>query len=75
MITVTIPREVTRGEELVVIPRKLYDQFVRVLEEKQSFGLRINRGLKEALDDVKKGKTIGPFTTLEEGLRVLKKSP
>ncbi len=74
MVTVTIPRQVTKGEELVVIPKKLYEQFVRVLKIKSSTGIsaKLNCGLKEALADVKNGRVIGPFSSLSEGLRILK---
>lgn len=74
MVTVTIPRQVTKGEELVVIPRKLYEQFVRVFKSKSSYGVsaRLNAGLKEALEDVEASRVIGPFSSLSEGLRVLK---
>ena len=73
MTSVTIPREVTGGEELVVIPRKLYEQFIRMLKVKDTT-LHLNKGLREALSDIKKGKIIGPFMSMEEGLRVLKKT-
>lgn len=74
MVTVTIPRDITKGEELVVIPRKLYEQFVRVLKNQSITGVNtnLNTGLKEALEDVDEGRTFGPYSTLSEGLRVLK---
>lgn len=74
MVTVTIPKQITKGEELVVIPKKLYKQFIRVLKRKSltDASVKLNTGLKEALEDVKAGRTIGPFSSLSEGLRVLK---
>lgn len=74
MVSVTIPKQVTKGEELVVIPKKLYEEFVRVLKRKSLTGVsaELNTGLKEALKDVDTGKIIGPFSSLSEGLRVLK---
>lgn len=72
MTTVTIPREVTRGEELVVISRKLYEQFLRVMARKGT--RKLDAGLEEALSDVKEGRIIGPFSTLKQGLRMLKKA-
>lgn len=74
MVTVTIPRQVTKGEELVVIPKKLYEQFIRVLKSKSLTGVNanLNSGLKEALKDVDEGRIIGPFSSLREGLNILK---
>jgi hypothetical protein len=73
MVTVTIPREVTKGEELVILPRKLYEQFLRVNAIRKT-AKKLDTRLKEALSDVKAGRTVGPFSTLKEGLRVLKKT-
>lgn len=74
MVTVTIPKQITKGEELVVIPKKLYEQFIRVLKQKSSVSSvgKLDTGLKEALEDVEAGRVIGPFSSLSEGLRVLK---
>lgn len=74
MVTVTIPKQITKGEELVVIPKKLYEQFVRAFKIKSSTGVsaKLNSGLKDALADVEDGRVIGPFSSLSEGLRVLK---
>lgn len=74
MVAVTIPKQITKGEELVVIPKKLYEQFVRVLKRNSLTGVnaKLNTGLKEALEDVDAGRTIGPFSSLSEGLRILK---
>ncbi len=32
MVSVTIPKNITKGEELVVIPKKLYEHFLSVLK-------------------------------------------
>lgn len=32
MTTVTIPRKITRGEELIVIPRREYEKFLALAE-------------------------------------------
>lgn len=76
MVTVTIPREVTKGEELVVISKKLYEQFILVLKRQSLAGVsaKLNTGIKEALKDVEAGRVTGPFSSLNEGLRVLKQT-
>lgn len=56
MSVITIPKELTRGEELVVTK-------ISPLEKR----------LQQALREVQSGKIIGPFSTLADGLRVLKR--
>lgn len=72
----TIPKEITRGEELVVIPRRLYERFLRAVKAKEKFHLNssLDQELKEALEDVKMGRIIGPFSSLSKGLKALKVS-
>lgn len=74
MTMMTIPKELTKGEELVIIPRKLYEQFLRILKAPASSYSRVklDKGLREALEDVKRGRLIGPFSSLKEGLSTLK---
>ncbi|MEK9143951.1 MAG: hypothetical protein AAB481_05000 [Patescibacteria group bacterium] len=55
MSVITIPKELTKGEELVKTK-------ISPLEKR----------LQQALREVQSGKTVGPFSTLAEGLRVLK---
>ncbi|MDO8470476.1 MAG: hypothetical protein Q7S63_00685 [bacterium] len=69
MTTITIPKEVTGGRELVLVPRKDYERVLRVLGQIRPQA-KIDRFLKQALREVKQGKTVGPFRSVE----VLKKS-
>ena len=66
MATVTIPKKITKGEELVVIPRKVY--------EKLLFKIELDRDLEKALEDVKRGRLIGPFSTAKEAIDALKRA-
>lgn len=66
MVTITIPKKVTKGEELVVIPRKVY--------EKLLFKIELNRDLEKALEDVRKGRLIGPFSTAKGAIDALKRA-
>lgn len=74
MTAITIPKELTKGDELIVIPRKLYERFLSLLDRQSllSSHAKLDEGLLEALEDVKKGRMIGPFSTLDEGLAALK---
>lgn len=68
MITITIPRKITKGEELVIIPRKEYKEFSRWRKEikpfKKTFTPTKNqkKDLKKARQDYKKGN----YFTLNE---------
>ena len=75
MNAIAIPRTITKGEELVIIPRKVYDRLVRIVEKKQTIRQKqqpLNKGLREALLDVKAGRVIGPFSSVDEGMQFLK---
>ena len=59
MVTITIPRKVTKGEELVVISRKEYERFLRFQkheEEKKITEADILRWSREARKLKKTGK-------------------
>jgi len=51
---ITIPSRITKGEELVVIPRSLYEKFSRREAEEKIIDEIISLGEKE----LKEGKTI-----------------
>ncbi len=73
MSVLTIPRTLTGGEELVVMPRRIYEdvlRFWKAIPKKKISPLE--KRLQQALREVQSGKTIGPFSTLADGLRVLK---
>lgn len=73
MSVITIPKEFTKGEELVVIPRRIYDDVLRFWKAIPKTKISpLEKRLQQALREVQSGKTIGPFSTLAEGLRVLK---
>jgi hypothetical protein len=72
MATITIPKELTQKGELVVIPRKEYEEFSNWREAIKSFKLFIpttaqKRDLKKARQDYKKGK----YLTINELKRKL----
>ncbi|MFA5831199.1 MAG: hypothetical protein WC878_05210 [Candidatus Paceibacterota bacterium] len=69
MTTITIPQNFTSNDDLVAIPRKQYESLLHA-KEKNS----LDKELIEALDDVKMGRVIGPFSSLSAGLKALKMS-
>ena len=66
MTTITIPKRFMLNNDFVIIPRKQYETLLR---EKDGY---IDKDLREALDDAKNGKVVGPFSSLASGLKALK---
>ena len=72
MTTITIPKKVTRGEELIIIPRREYEEIFSWWDVIKSFKTFIptsaqKRDLKKARGDYKKGK----YFTIDEFKRKL----
>lgn len=79
MNAITIPRNITKGEELVVIPRKIYEALLRptktekkdivvkhtmkVPKRHEKFYDALDKELTTALND---GAFVGPFDSVEE---------
>ncbi len=66
---ITIPKELIKKGELVIIPRKEYEAILRVLRKKAR--TQLNKDLKEALKEVKRGKLIGPFENVKDLIKSL----
>jgi len=69
MTTITIPKKLTKGEELVIIPRKQYEEFLKILNRYNKLDQDLNKSIKQ----VKKGKIVGPFNSIEELKKSLEK--
>ncbi|MBI2068703.1 MAG: hypothetical protein HYT67_01175 [Candidatus Yanofskybacteria bacterium] len=64
MKTISIPKTMAK-EELLLLTRKEYDQLldtIRKIEKKAE----LDPDLQEAIKEIKKGKLIGPFTSIKE---------
>ncbi len=63
MPTITIPKKITRGAELVVIPKKDYEKllFGRIIKEYQPTASE-----KRALARARKNRAAGKFLTIDE---------
>ena len=70
--TITIPKNLTKEKKLVLISFKEYEELLRVSKKKGY--TQLDKDLDEALEDVKKGRLIGPFSSIKEGLRILKQT-
>ncbi|MDP2768196.1 MAG: hypothetical protein Q8O41_12245 [Candidatus Methanoperedens sp.] len=70
MVTITIPQELIKNDDLIIIPRKEYEKLFRVFKKKTY--TQLDRDLDEAISEYKAGKFFGPFTTAEQGIKFLK---
>lgn len=68
MNTVTIPKSVTRGEELVIIPRKEYEMFVHAETPKKS---PTDLAIDEGLQDIREGRISPPFHSAKAATQYL----
>jgi len=65
MVTITIPKKITNRKGLIVVPKRDWERLQKIAKMKIS-QLELEKGLKEALKDVKAGRLLGPFETIKE---------
>ncbi|MEK7609468.1 MAG: hypothetical protein AAB476_03250 [Patescibacteria group bacterium] len=65
----TIKKSITKGEELVIIPRREYEELKFHKKENNN----LDKELSEALKEIKQGKLIGPFGSVKELKKSLEK--
>ena len=61
MNTITIPKELIK-DDLIIISRKEYERILRLLRKKYT---NFDRDLDKAIEEVRRGKTIGPFGSVK----------
>jgi hypothetical protein len=65
MNTITIPRKITKGQELIVIPRKEYEEFLRrPLKENEELILTTSQ--KRQLQKARRNLAKGKYLTIHE---------
>lgn len=69
MAVATIKTTITKGEELVIMPRREYEELVVAQKDKND----LNKELLAALKEVKQGKIVGPFSSIKELRKSLEK--
>lgn len=70
MSTITIPRELTKKGELVIIPRKEYEEFLRH-RLKEAGELALTASQKKRLQKARKNLAAGKYLTVYELKRKL----
>lgn len=61
MNTLTIPKNLIQNDDLVVLPRKMYESLLR---SAKLYSSKIDKDLAESILEYKTGKTAGPFKTV-----------
>lgn len=87
MTTITIPRRITRGRDLVILPREDYERLLglpkkrkatikpkEIIPEDQKWfwTKEWQKKEREADKDIKKGRVYGPFTNVKDLIKSLK---
>ncbi|PIP23706.1 MAG: hypothetical protein COX90_04265 [Candidatus Nealsonbacteria bacterium CG_4_10_14_0_2_um_filter_38_17] len=72
MVTITIPKKITKGKELVIVPKEDWEKILKLAKKKIS-KLELEKDLEKALEDVKKGRLIGPFDKVGDLIKSLEK--
>ncbi len=62
MNTITIPKKLIKEKGLILIPRKEYEILLRAVKKYA----QLDKNLDEAIKEVRQGKTIGPFRSVNE---------
>lgn len=74
MTTISVPKQFTKGEELVIISRNDYERLLGISKRRK---VKINQSLDEHLDeamkDVLAGRVIGPFDNANDLIKALEK--
>lgn len=73
MATVTISKKVTKGAELVVIPKETYERFLRLERFEKKAKESVASSIEEGLEDMRKGRMTPAFSSIKEFKRFLKK--
>lgn len=73
MTVTTIPKELTKKGELVVIPRREYEEYLRFrITEIRRSKAKIDAGLRKSLEELRQGKAVGPFGSAKDLMKSLK---
>lgn len=72
MATITIPKKITNGKELMIVPKEDWERILE-LAKKNIYRLKLENGLEDALAEVENGKLIGPFAKIGDLIKSLEK--
>ena len=70
MNTITIPKNLIKNDDLVILPRKEYEKVLRLARKKYT---QLDRDIDESIVEYKAGKFFGPFVSVKEFKKSLEK--
>lgn len=71
MTTITIPENLIKEKELILVPRKKYEELLRLVSKKKRAYTQIDKELDEAIREYKTGKYFGPFNNVRDLMKSL----
>jgi hypothetical protein len=72
MVSITIPKKITKGKELIIVPKEEWEKILKLAKKKIAH-LELERGLEEALKEVERGEIVGPFEKVENLIKSLER--
>lgn len=73
MITLTIPKKLTRKGDLVIISREEYENLLHCYKKpKKNFKEQLDEDLDKAIAEYRSGKFYGPFDNAKDLMKSLK---
>ncbi|MEK7146982.1 MAG: hypothetical protein AAB772_01865 [Patescibacteria group bacterium] len=73
MNIITIPKKIVKGEKLVAIPCKEYEELLRISKKKAGVQFNFDKDLNKIIKDVKRDKIVGPFSSVQKLKKSLEK--
>lgn len=73
MDAITIPKKLARNGDLIVVPRKEYEELLRIHKKHKQFYDDLDKDLGKTIKSYKNGKAIGPFHSIASLKKSLKK--
>ncbi|TSC74996.1 MAG: hypothetical protein G01um101430_676 [Parcubacteria group bacterium Gr01-1014_30] len=71
MATITIPKEIVKEKDLVIIPRKEYERFLRFEKTAKKAKSATDLAIEEGLRDLREGRVSPTFSSAKEAIRYL----
>lgn len=74
MPAITIPKNFIKKDDLVIIPRKEYEELLRAAAEKKkrAHATQLDKDLDESIAEYRAGKYFGPFDNARDLMKSLK---
>ena len=72
MTILTIPKKLIKEKDLILIPRRKYEELLRLASKKRRAYTQLDKNLDEAIQEYRAEKYSGPFGTVRDLMKSLK---